>query len=116
MCVIYVFFLFSSRRRHTRCALVTGVQTCALPISMDGDIPQMDGAADGADGVGPGLALVATDGWRELGLSCRRYRHDAAYRKPGRRAAAGRRQAKPDYRCCPITARPALRASSPATG
>src|SRR3546814_2135912 len=27
------FFFFSSRRRHTRCALVTGVQTCALPIS-----------------------------------------------------------------------------------
>src|SRR3546814_9419698 len=26
------FFVFSSRRRHTRCALVTGVQTCALPI------------------------------------------------------------------------------------
>src|SRR3546814_16867591 len=26
---------FSSRRRHTRCALVTGVQTCALPISQD---------------------------------------------------------------------------------
>src|SRR3546814_2895980 len=26
------FFFFSSRRRHTRCALVTGVQTCALPI------------------------------------------------------------------------------------
>src|SRR3546814_19863656 len=29
-------FLFSSRRRHTRCALVTGVQTCALPISQVG--------------------------------------------------------------------------------
>src|SRR3546814_3186511 len=28
----FVFFFFSSRRRHTRCALVTGVQTCALPI------------------------------------------------------------------------------------
>src|SRR3546814_4725795 len=28
---MYMFF-FSSRRRHTRCALVTGVQTCALPI------------------------------------------------------------------------------------
>src|SRR3546814_2655928 len=28
---VFVFF-FSSRRRHTRCALVTGVQTCALPI------------------------------------------------------------------------------------
>src|SRR3546814_5341547 len=26
-------FCFSSRRRHTRCALVTGVQTCALPIN-----------------------------------------------------------------------------------
>src|SRR3546814_9447029 len=32
MCVFHLFF-FSSRRRHTRCALVTGVQTCALPIS-----------------------------------------------------------------------------------
>src|SRR3546814_12041493 len=31
MSVVYLFF-FSSRRRHTRCALVTGVQTCALPI------------------------------------------------------------------------------------
>src|SRR3546814_6581782 len=29
ICVVF----FSSRRRHTRCALVTGVQTCALPIS-----------------------------------------------------------------------------------
>src|SRR3546814_6267789 len=28
----FVVFFFSSRRRHTRCALVTGVQTCALPI------------------------------------------------------------------------------------
>src|SRR3546814_2278078 len=31
-CLFFSFF-FSSRRRHTRCALVTGVQTCALPIS-----------------------------------------------------------------------------------
>src|SRR3546814_7866928 len=31
LCYIFIFF-FSSRRRHTRCALVTGVQTCALPI------------------------------------------------------------------------------------
>src|SRR3546814_6149977 len=29
----YFYFFFASRRRHTRCALVTGVQTCALPIS-----------------------------------------------------------------------------------
>src|SRR3546814_6743848 len=27
-------FFFSSRRRHTRCALVTGVQTCALPLAL----------------------------------------------------------------------------------
>src|SRR3546814_5242714 len=31
-----LLFFFSSRRRHTRCALVTGVQTCALPICDDG--------------------------------------------------------------------------------
>src|SRR3546814_15553158 len=31
------FFFFSSRRRHTRCALVTGVQTCALPILLSFD-------------------------------------------------------------------------------
>src|SRR3546814_14785623 len=32
-CLIqHLFFFFSSRRRHTICALVTGVQTCALPI------------------------------------------------------------------------------------
>src|SRR3546814_5466385 len=30
-----LFFFFSSIRRHTRCALVTGVQTCALPIYFD---------------------------------------------------------------------------------
>src|SRR3546814_21121920 len=46
----YLFF-FSSRRRHTRCALVTGVQTCALPISLvpfgaqPGDLAQF-GRAD----------------------------------------------------------------------
>src|SRR3546814_3801928 len=32
MLLVLLFFLLSSRRRHTRCALVTGVQTCALPI------------------------------------------------------------------------------------
>src|SRR3546814_1554689 len=38
LCSLYrdlLFFFFSSRRRHTRCALVTGVQTCALPIYAD---------------------------------------------------------------------------------
>src|SRR3546814_5715614 len=30
---MFLMLFFSSRRRHTRCALVTGVQTCALPFS-----------------------------------------------------------------------------------
>src|SRR3546814_15225087 len=39
------FFFFSSRRRHTRCALVTGVQTCALPILVANEaISVLDGA------------------------------------------------------------------------
>src|SRR3546814_2318354 len=45
-------FFFSSRRRHTRCALVTGVQTCALPIPgriVDGS-PQVS-RLDAAGGV-----------------------------------------------------------------
>src|SRR3546814_1401403 len=35
MAFTYICLFFSSRRRHTRCALVTGVQTCALPISRE---------------------------------------------------------------------------------
>src|SRR3546814_4524755 len=42
-----IVFFFSSRRRHTRCALVTGVQTCALPIS-SGSTGQPKGARLGA--------------------------------------------------------------------
>src|SRR3546814_5773143 len=46
--VVFLFFVFffSSRRRHTRCALVTGVQTCALPIFLHdrwGTPPSDDG-------------------------------------------------------------------------
>src|SRR3546814_7973707 len=36
-----MFFFFSSRRRHTSCALVTGVQTCALPISVRDNLAPM---------------------------------------------------------------------------
>src|SRR3546814_8601672 len=47
-----VVFFFSIRRRHTRCALVTGVQTCALPISirfgLDGLLGLVPGIGDGA--------------------------------------------------------------------
>src|SRR3546814_10920342 len=48
----FIFF-FSSRRRHTRCALVTGVQTCALPIcdpaAEDHDDRGGDGQPDPAE-------------------------------------------------------------------
>src|SRR3546814_9956095 len=47
MCLL---FFFSSRRRHTRCALVTGVQTCALPISSEKE-------AQGASGTRARAAL-----------------------------------------------------------
>src|SRR3546814_7361260 len=59
------FFFFSSRRRHTICALVTGVQTCALPILDEavglalGDVAAVEPehVADGArlDDVGAGI-------------------------------------------------------------
>src|SRR3546814_3115062 len=50
-------FFFSSRRRHTRCALVTGVQTCALPI-LTGIGALHVGAAIGSAVVGRRVVLV----------------------------------------------------------
>src|SRR3546814_4373742 len=47
VCYYVCYFFFSSRRRHTRCALVTGVQTCALPI-----YPQRQGS-EAVPGQGP---------------------------------------------------------------
>src|SRR3546814_20228496 len=50
---LFVFF-FSSRRRHTRCALVTGVQTCALPISrLRRAVPLPEQARGGIGDVAP---------------------------------------------------------------
>src|SRR3546814_7144995 len=45
--IFFIYFFFSSRRRHTICALVTGVQTCALPIWPDN--PALSIAAPGFD-------------------------------------------------------------------
>src|SRR3546814_15043839 len=45
-----MLFFFSSRRRHTRCALVTGVQTCALPIYSLAHVgAQFDADGDGVE-------------------------------------------------------------------
>src|SRR3546814_10762592 len=58
-----LLFFFSSRRRHTRCALVTGVQTCALPISRElGWQPRVSFE----DGVGRILANI--EYWRDAPL------------------------------------------------
>src|SRR3546814_4229567 len=46
MSILLGVFFFSSRRRHTRCALVTGVQTCALPISIAAEYTVTDGPND----------------------------------------------------------------------
>src|SRR3546814_2845623 len=55
MCCLFVFF-FSSRRRHTRCALVTGVQTCALPSC------RLALYVDGADECDPRKCLIKGGG------------------------------------------------------
>src|SRR3546814_10661917 len=46
---VCLYFFFSSRRRHTICALVTGVQTCSLPISHFSVIGSAAFAFDRAD-------------------------------------------------------------------
>src|SRR3546814_7017598 len=52
-----LLFFFSSRRRHTRCALVTGVQTCALPIL----------SGESGSGKSTLAALLGEGDWRLMG-------------------------------------------------
>src|SRR3546814_14598105 len=59
-CVVFLLFFFSSRRRHTRCALVTGVQTCALPISLLALALFLAGAAAASTASASGRVVV---GW-----------------------------------------------------
>src|SRR3546814_1882504 len=67
---VYVSFFFSSRRRHTRCALVTGVQTCALPIyaalAVDDEGDHV-GALRAAPGGGDHRAIEAAFGLENAG-------------------------------------------------
>src|SRR3546814_3968548 len=56
---VMLYFFFSSRRRHTRCALVTGVQTCALPIfGAETDTLDAEGRIVATSDVRPTLADV----------------------------------------------------------
>src|SRR3546814_2564676 len=69
----FVFF-FSSRRRHPRCALVTGVQTCALPISLG--LNQRIGAKAldrrGAGKDRAGAATLRNEATGKILIRCRR--------------------------------------------
>src|SRR3546814_7849803 len=56
--MFFGLFFFSSRRRHTRCALVTGVQTCALPICVSAGAPGVR--------VGEVVFNTATTGYQEI--------------------------------------------------
>src|SRR3546814_4033513 len=60
-----IFFFFSSRRRHTICALVTGVQTCALPIFDDDLRYHLSLIAGGASKVSHGQ-FVAKTWWEAI--------------------------------------------------
>src|SRR3546814_1236841 len=62
VCLGCIFF-FSSRRRHTRCALVTGVQTCALPILSDLlGLPGGETGGSGDDLYDQAVAIVSREG------------------------------------------------------
>src|SRR3546814_1595843 len=91
------FFFFSSRRRHTRCALVTGVQTCALPIcplrlARREREQRRRGVGGGEDRVAQPLRLPGLEG-DEFGARHRRRRSEdvEAERNEGNLVAARRR-------------------------
>src|SRR3546814_17802543 len=64
------FVFFSSRRRHTRCALVTGVQTCALPI-LGGPVDEQQVIAAGQRMLGALYGSVSLDDLEADGMAVR---------------------------------------------
>src|SRR3546814_9988783 len=74
---VVIILFFSSRRRHTRCALVTGVQTCALPIYLRKEAKR------------DGFGLVALDPVR-LFLDVGRERFERGFERRRRFGVQGR--------------------------
>src|SRR3546814_356047 len=100
-------FFFSSRRRHTRCALVTGVQTCALPIYRRDETLTPSSAFSGAGG-SRGGPVGSSTGRSAASFSARHRRRPdpaagafpagkcAGHRRPGLSDRRGRRSATTD--------------------
>src|SRR3546814_715435 len=110
------FFFFSSRRRHTRCALVTGVQTCALPICQCDQRAAGQGNSpwplrQGAQGPAAGGDLLGAEGSHQDPLGA------AAY--PAAATAATRSSMVAMAGSCNTSMRPVLKctvaASTPAS-
>src|SRR3546814_20759892 len=85
----FLFFFFSSRRRHTRCALVTGVQTCALPILPPRPSPAAASALRVPDRYAN--AARASTPARSMMACMLRARDGSSDRRPVRRRAGRRR-------------------------
>src|SRR3546814_9365198 len=94
-----MLFFFSSRRRHTRCALVTGVQTCALPISRSAWKARTRPWAE-ARSISPGQRNTIRSGW-------------SRNRQEPKTATHRRRDARQRHRLneLPLTARPGISAA-----
>src|SRR3546814_7761691 len=91
-------FFFSSRRRHTRCALVTGVQTCALPIA-GADALDLDTLAGALLAAVEAADANEKEAWRSRGAAFFQGRGRKAGRRTGgngegaRQTGAGKEQA-----------------------
>src|SRR3546814_16090093 len=87
----------SSRRRHTRCALVTGVQTCALPICLPGKrhspLLERSGFRPIGDEGGNRTRMFPPERARATGEPLQRCHRDMIERPPDMHAAADLRQA-----------------------
>src|SRR3546814_1006186 len=66
---MFYWFFFASRRRQTRCALVTGVQTCALPICQNDHVPLRNKTLSGLYPPGSTVKPMVAMSFLEAGLS-----------------------------------------------
>src|SRR5881296_2095256 len=92
--LFFFFFFFSSRRRHTRCCCVTGVQTCALPISREPVAHAMlrEIRLEAPNEVGDGRRELRRGGPAHSACLRARSAHGSSGDPPGTNATSVRRQ------------------------